>query len=999
MRKPFLLKISLLVCLLALLAAAALIPSPALAAAGDLIWEKTYDDPTGLYDYARGVAIDSSGVYIVGSESLPSYDYQWRVEKRGLSDGNLIWVKTVTPSGSDDIIATGVAVDSSGVYVVGTDNSPGNSQWRIEKRNLSDGSPIWTQTYNPTGVYDAPSDVAIDNTGIYIVGYENWTTNSNVRWRIEKRSLSDGSLTWSQTPPLGTYIDIARGVAVDTTGIYVVGEAYCQNLNDYCQWRIEKRSLSNGTLMWGQTINYASSNYSDLPYSVAVDSTGIYVAGTSSDGPSDYNQWRVEKWSISGSLIWAQTYYPGAFGAVADDIVIDGTDIVVVGASQGNWRVEKRASSDGVLTWEKIVDLSSVSESPVDIAVDDSGVYVVGSFKPPVSKTDWRVEKRCKDDSCSGPPPPLPTVNLSALPATIESGQSSTLSWTTTDATACDDVPLPEWISGPVGASGSEVEWPTATTTYTISCTGPGGTTQQSTTVTVNPPCTPGWTLTTVDSTNTVGSMNSIAIGSDGLPVISYFDGTNGDLKVAKCGNADCTSGNTLTTVDSTAALTGYYTSIAIGADGLPVIFYYDWTNSKFKVAKCGNLACSSGNTITILVPQPPFGFYNSIAIGADGLPIISSDTNASRVLNVSKCGNAACTSGNTLTTVDSTGIVGYYNSIVIGTDGFPVISYLDSSNSGLKVAKCGDPACTSGNTFTIVDSTGSAGARTSIAIGADGLPVISYIDWTNFDLKVAKCGDATCTSGNTLTTIDSASHVDYDTSIAIGTDGLPVISYLDTNPNYDIKVAKCGNATCTAGNTLTTVDSAGTIGAYHSIAIGADGLPVISYFDQTNGDLKVAKEDNCGATPPPTVTLDAVPSTINSGDSSTLTWTSIDAASCAAVSPAGWTAKTTVNDSELVTNITATTTYIIACTGPGGTSQQSATVTVSGGGGGGCGVQVYDGTATINISCENPPVSPLRIQKDATTTYGIQLVDPADPNASKVRIQTPSGVKALRRQ
>ena len=40
-------------------------------------------------------------------------------------------------------MATAVAVDSTGLYVVGFDSSPvGNfdSQWRIEKRDLSDGS-------------------------------------------------------------------------------------------------------------------------------------------------------------------------------------------------------------------------------------------------------------------------------------------------------------------------------------------------------------------------------------------------------------------------------------------------------------------------------------------------------------------------------------------------------------------------------------------------------------------------------------------------------------------------------------------------------------------------------------------------------------------------------------------------------------------------------------------------------------------------------------------
>ena len=83
---------------------------------------------------------------------------------------------------------------------------------------------------------------------------------------------------------------------------------------------------------------------------------------------------------------------------------------------------------------------------------------------------------------------------------------------------------------------------------------------------------------------------------------------------------------------------------------------------------------------------------------------------------------------------------------------------------------------------------------------------------------------------GFTLTTVDSDGKVAFGTSIAIGADGLPVVSYWDSS-NADLKVAHCGNLTCTAGNVLTTVDSAGSVGLETSIAIGADGLPVMSYW------------------------------------------------------------------------------------------------------------------------------------------------------------------------
>ena len=48
-------------------------------------------------------------------------------------------------------------------------------------------------------------------------------------------------------------------------------------------------------------------------------------------------------------------------------------------------------------------------------------------------------------------------------------------------------------------------------------------------------------TSTTVDRAGDVGQYSSIATGSDGLPVIAYYDATNKDLKVAHCARAGCT--------------------------------------------------------------------------------------------------------------------------------------------------------------------------------------------------------------------------------------------------------------------------------------------------------------------------------------------------------------------------------------------------------------------------------------------------------------------------
>jgi hypothetical protein len=290
-----------------------------------------------------------------------------------------------------------------------------------------------------------------------------------------------------------------------------------------------------------------------------------------------------------------------------------------------------------------------------------------------------------------------------------------------------------------------------------------------------------------------------MAISADGSPVIAYHDFTNSDLKVAKCSTADCSANWTTFTVDGASAITGQYTSIAVPADGLPIISYYDITSFDLKVVKCGNANCNVAltNKVNVVDSFGNTGIYTSIAISADGLPIISYFTGTSSDLKVAKCGNADCSSGNAITTVDSADSVGHYTSIAVPADGLPVISYHDATNGDLKIAKCGDAACASGNTITVVDSVGFVGQFTSIAISADGFPVVSYHDFTNADLKVLKCGNALCNAGNLITTIDSAGNVGQFSSITVPhMDGLPIISYYDAT-NGSLKVVKCSNAAC----------------------------------------------------------------------------------------------------------------------------------------------------------------------------------------------------------
>src|SRR5437773_991444 len=83
------------------------------------------------------------------------------------------------------------------------------------------------------------------------------------------------------------------------------------------------------------------------------------------------------------------------------------------------------------------------------------------------------------------PPPPQPTASLTASPETIDKGQSSTLTWQTTNAT---DVSI-DGI-GAVQPNGTQQVTPAESTTYALNAKGAG--TQTATArVTVNAPPPP----------------------------------------------------------------------------------------------------------------------------------------------------------------------------------------------------------------------------------------------------------------------------------------------------------------------------------------------------------------------------------------------------------------------------------------------------------------------------------------------------------------------------
>ncbi len=370
-------------------------------------------NPSGGHDQANTIAIDTAGgfMYVAGYQSgyqptgdICSMDGNnikcWRIEKRDLTTGALVTAfggdgsVTSDPTNVDDII-NDIAIDTAGgfMYVVGMASS--SLQWRIEKRNLSDGALVTAfdtdgvVVSDPTSGNDIPNTIAIDISGgfMYVAGYDNNGVGGLAQWRIEKRNLTTGALVTAfdtdgvvVSDPSGGG-DTANTIAIDTAGgfMYVAGDESVAGAT--IDWRIEKRNLTTGALVTAfDSDGIATSSPSpsnDSINTIAIDTTGgfMYVAGNQSG-----NVWRIEKRNLSdGALVTAfdtdgiVVSDPTTGADQANTIAIDTTGGFMYvagyqapggGCTVGSncWRVEKRNLSDGGLnTGAPLADLNTVA--------------------------------------------------------------------------------------------------------------------------------------------------------------------------------------------------------------------------------------------------------------------------------------------------------------------------------------------------------------------------------------------------------------------------------------------------------------------------------------------------------------------------------------------------------------------------------------------------------------------------------------------------------------
>ena len=161
----------------------------------------------------------------------------------------------------------------------------------------------------------------------------------------------------------------------------------------------------------------------------------------------------------------------------------------------------------------------------------------------------------CGGVSSSPTPPtnPAPTVSFSGSPTSINSGQSVTLTWTTTNATAFTVAPAISQSALPT--SGSQAISPTATTTYTATATGAGGSVTAQVTITVTATANPTIQFSASPTSITAGGSSTLTWTTTNATAVNIDNGVGASLPA-----------NGTATVTPSATIT--YTATATGAAG-----------------------------------------------------------------------------------------------------------------------------------------------------------------------------------------------------------------------------------------------------------------------------------------------------------------------------------------------------------------------------------------------------------------------------------------------
>ncbi len=325
---------------------------------GALVWSREFG--TSNPDEAYAITADSTGIYVAGITAgafsgTNAGGYDIFVRKYDF-DGNVVWTGQAGTAGVD--YAYGVAVDTTGVYLTGFTTGTFSGQSRVVpggtdqdgfvvKFDLA-GNFVFARQFG-TSTVDVSQGIAADGANVYAVGYTQGAltgTNSGYTDVFVRKYDSSGNVVW--TRQFGTSAsDWGFGITADLAGVYAVGATQGalsgSNLggpND----AFMRKFKADGTVEWTQQFGTSAQ---DRANAVDIGATGIYVTGFTTGvmatSTGTYADAFVRKYDGAGSALWTRQFGTSQ----ADDAlgISANSAVFVSGSASGTFPGQTSASA------------------------------------------------------------------------------------------------------------------------------------------------------------------------------------------------------------------------------------------------------------------------------------------------------------------------------------------------------------------------------------------------------------------------------------------------------------------------------------------------------------------------------------------------------------------------------------------------------------------------------------------------------------------------------
>ncbi|WP_300426116.1 chitobiase/beta-hexosaminidase C-terminal domain-containing protein [Methanobacterium sp.] len=331
------------------------------------------------------------------------------------------------------------------------------------------------------------------------------------------------------------------------------------------------------------------------------------------------------------------------------------------------------------------------------------------------------------------------------------------------------------------------------------------------------------WHIETLESTKSgSGFYVSLVLDSSGNPHIAYSQSTPDKLKYAYKDASGWHFFDLITNIDVS------YVNLVLYNDNPQISFFHN-TEERLKYAYL------NGTTWVIenVTPTPTGGHWNSLALNSNGNPRIAFYDYYSSTTGILKYAKRTPTGIWQIETVDDSGDVGVWCSLVIDSLGAPHISYNANLNGGaLKYAYYSETRWI----IEVVDSLDSLASK--LILDPAGNPRIVYQDVLTSNLKYAYKEGSTWIINN-VNTLDGAGHW---LSLTCDSLGVPYVSYMSANSRlgYAYLVPFTVSASPSGGNynTTQTINLVSTSGT--TIYYTTDGSEPTSSSTQYTGPINI---------------------------------------------------------------------------------------------------------------------------------------------------------------